>query len=231
MENIRKRLDIRLCCDAKKVEKLIAKPNFNGRTIFEPNLAAIHMNKTKVLFNKPIYVDSFIYDIRTDDFYEDMKGVIDYFDTSDYQENNRYGMPRVIKKVLGKMKVENDGKILEEFAGLRSKMYACKTEKDLIKKSKGVKNEAFIEEYATEEDWPIISHFQKLSEPFMDEHEEDLEWSILCRFQKISENVMEKHLNLLNWVAVSHHQTLSEPFIRKYHEIFRYGPSISFSKT
>ncbi|GFU97776.1 uncharacterized protein TNCV_2532491 [Trichonephila clavipes] len=83
--------------------------------------------------------DSFIYDIRTDDFYEDMKGVIDYFDTSDYQENNKYGMPRVIKKVLVKMKVENDGKILEEFAGLRSKMYACKTEKDLIKKSKGVK--------------------------------------------------------------------------------------------
>ncbi|GFU97712.1 uncharacterized protein TNCV_4455971 [Trichonephila clavipes] len=83
--------------------------------------------------------DSFIYDIRTDDFYEDMKGVIDYFDTSDYQENNRCGLPRVIKKVLGKLKVENDGKILEEFAGLRSKMYAGKTEKDLIKKSKGVK--------------------------------------------------------------------------------------------
>ncbi|GFX69607.1 uncharacterized protein TNCV_1769761 [Trichonephila clavipes] len=35
MENIRKGLDIRLCCDAKKVEKLIAKPNFKGRTIFE----------------------------------------------------------------------------------------------------------------------------------------------------------------------------------------------------
>ncbi|GFY19288.1 uncharacterized protein TNCV_4126751 [Trichonephila clavipes] len=83
--------------------------------------------------------DSFIYDIRTDDFYEDMKGMIDYFDTSDYQENKRYGMPRVNKKVLGKMKDENAGKILEEFVGLRSKMYACKTETDLIKKSKGVK--------------------------------------------------------------------------------------------
>ncbi|GFX51683.1 uncharacterized protein TNCV_5013861 [Trichonephila clavipes] len=159
MVNIRKRLDIRLCCDAKKVEKLIAKPNFKGRIIFEENLAAIHMNKTKLLFNiyKPIYVgmsildlskqlmydfhynamkpkyggnikllhmdtDSFIYDIRTDDFYEDMKGMIDYFVTSDYQENNRYGMPRVNKKVLGKMKDENAGKILEEFVGLRSKM-------------------------------------------------------------------------------------------------------------
>ncbi|GFY19289.1 hypothetical protein TNCV_4126761 [Trichonephila clavipes] len=36
-------------------------------------------------------------------------------------------------------------------------------------------SEAFIEEYATEEDWPIISHFQKLSDPFMQKHEEDLE--------------------------------------------------------
>ncbi|GFX55757.1 uncharacterized protein TNCV_3428281 [Trichonephila clavipes] len=189
MENIRKRLDIRLCCDGTKVEKLIAKPNFKGRTIFDESLAAIHMNKTKVLFNKPIYVgmsildlskhfflmydfhynvmkpkygdhlkllymdtDSFIYDIKTDDFYEDMKGMIDHFDTSDYQENNRYGLPRVNKKVLGKMKDENAGKILEEFVGLRSKMYACKTEVDLIKKSKGVKKcvvkrKIFFEDY------------------------------------------------------------------------------------
>ncbi|GFW00196.1 uncharacterized protein TNCV_2914781 [Trichonephila clavipes] len=159
MESIRKRLDIGLCCDAKKVEKLIAKPNFKRRTIFEENLAAIHMNKTKVLFNKPIYVGmgildlylkeflmydfhynvmkpkygenikllymdtySFICDIRTDDFYEDMKGMIDYFGASDYQENNRYGMPRVNKKILGKMKDENAVKILEDFVGLRSKI-------------------------------------------------------------------------------------------------------------
>ncbi|GFX21321.1 uncharacterized protein TNCV_2252681 [Trichonephila clavipes] len=63
MENIRKRLDIRLCCDTKKVEKLIAKPNFRGRNIFSENLAAIHMNKTKVKFDKPIYVGMSILDL------------------------------------------------------------------------------------------------------------------------------------------------------------------------
>ncbi|GBN66704.1 hypothetical protein AVEN_60113-1 [Araneus ventricosus] len=83
--------------------------------------------------------DNFIYNIRTEDFYKDMKGMIDYFDTSDYPENNRYGMSRVNKKVLGEMKDENAGKILEEFILLRSKMYACKTEESLVKKSKGVK--------------------------------------------------------------------------------------------
>ncbi|GFV19523.1 uncharacterized protein TNCV_3664551 [Trichonephila clavipes] len=83
--------------------------------------------------------DSFIYNIKTDDFYEDMKGMIANFDTSDYQENNKYGMPRVNKNVLGKMKDENAGQILEEFVGLRSKMYACKIGKYVVKKSKGVK--------------------------------------------------------------------------------------------
>ncbi|GFY59102.1 uncharacterized protein TNIN_277771 [Trichonephila inaurata madagascariensis] len=156
MENIRKRLDIGLCCDPKKAGKLIAKPNFKGRTIFDENLVAIHMHKTAVLFDKPIYVgmsildlsksliydfhynmmkpkyggnikllymdtDSFIYDIKTKDFHEDMKGMIDYFYTSEYPENNRYGLPRVNKKVLGKMKDENAGRIMEEFVGLRSK--------------------------------------------------------------------------------------------------------------
>ncbi|XP_054712885.1 uncharacterized protein LOC129222404 [Uloborus diversus] len=174
MENIRKRVDIKLCCNAKKAEKLISKPNFKDRTIFAENLTAIHMNKTKVYFNKPIYVgmsildlskqlmfdfhykvmkpkydknlkllyqdtDSYIYEIKTDDFYSDMKDMIDHFDTSDYKENNEYGIPRVNKKVLGKMKDENNGKIMTEFVGLRAKMYALKVEDKVIKKSKGVK--------------------------------------------------------------------------------------------
>ncbi|GFT83707.1 uncharacterized protein TNCV_2826231 [Trichonephila clavipes] len=195
MENIRKRLDIRLCCDTKKVEKLIAKPNFRGRNIFSENLAAIHMNKTKVKFDKPIYVgmsildlskhlmydfhynvmkpkygehikllymdtDSFIYDIKTYDFYADMKEMINYFDTSDYQENNRYGLQRVNKKVLGKMKDEHAGKIFEEFVGLRSKMYACKTEESLVKKSKGVKK-CVVKNRITFEDYKDCLFSQK----------------------------------------------------------------------
>ncbi|GIX85888.1 uncharacterized protein CEXT_579951 [Caerostris extrusa] len=37
------------------------------------------------------------------------------------------------------MKDENKGVIMEEFVGLRSKMYAIKLEDEIIKKSKGVK--------------------------------------------------------------------------------------------
>jgi hypothetical protein len=52
MENIRNRVDIKLCSNEKKVEKLRAKTNFESRTIFTENLVAIHMKKTKILFNK-----------------------------------------------------------------------------------------------------------------------------------------------------------------------------------
>jgi hypothetical protein len=46
MENIQNRVDIKLCSNEHKVEKLIARPNFESRTIFAENRVAIHMKKT-----------------------------------------------------------------------------------------------------------------------------------------------------------------------------------------
>jgi len=46
IENIRNQVDIKLC--SKKVEKLIAKRNFESRAIFAENLVAIHMKKRKL---------------------------------------------------------------------------------------------------------------------------------------------------------------------------------------
>ena len=83
--------------------------------------------------------DSFIYNIRTDNVYEDMKQNIDLFDTSDYSVNNVYGIPLVNKKVLGKMKDECQGEIMTEFIGLRSKMYTFIVNSKTVKKCKGVK--------------------------------------------------------------------------------------------
>ncbi|KAF0751504.1 DNA pol B 2 domain-containing protein [Aphis craccivora] len=45
MMNVRNHVDIRLCSNGYQVEKLIAKPNFDKRTIFTENLAAIHLKK------------------------------------------------------------------------------------------------------------------------------------------------------------------------------------------
>ena len=52
MENIESRVDIRLVTNEDQARKLISKPNFQHRTIFSEDLTAIHMKKTKLLFNK-----------------------------------------------------------------------------------------------------------------------------------------------------------------------------------
>lgn len=71
-----------------------------------------------------------------------MKNDIDKFDTSDYPPDNIYKIPLVNKKVLGKMKDENNGVIMFQFIGLRSKMYSIDVPDKITKKIKGVKKAA-----------------------------------------------------------------------------------------
>ena len=52
-----------MVCDEKEAIKLTAKPNYDGRTIFDENLIAIHMKKTKLFYNKPIYLGMSILDV------------------------------------------------------------------------------------------------------------------------------------------------------------------------
>ena len=63
IENIRKRQNIKLVDDRAKALKLSSRPNFDRATIFDQNLVAIHMKKTEVYFNKPIYVGQAILDL------------------------------------------------------------------------------------------------------------------------------------------------------------------------
>ena len=61
IENIRKRQNVILVDDRKLAKKLSSKPNFERLTIFDKNLVAVHMKKTEVYFNKPIYVGQAIF--------------------------------------------------------------------------------------------------------------------------------------------------------------------------
>ena len=56
MEKIRSRVDIRLVTNEDQAKKLISKPNYQHRTIFCENLIAIHMKKTRLLFNETVYL-------------------------------------------------------------------------------------------------------------------------------------------------------------------------------
>ena len=63
IENIRKRQNINLINNRKKAAKLTSRPNFDRATIFDKNLIAVHMKKTEIFFNKPIYVGQAILDL------------------------------------------------------------------------------------------------------------------------------------------------------------------------
>jgi hypothetical protein len=63
MENVRKRLSMKLISNDKKAHRYMSKPNFKDRTIYSNNLMAIHTHKETIKFDKPIYVGFAILDI------------------------------------------------------------------------------------------------------------------------------------------------------------------------
>ena len=171
MENIRRRVDIKLIrtdgTENEKLRKIIAKPNFNRRVKFSDDLSAIHVNKTKLELNKPIYIgfsvldlskhlmydwyynklkkkygtdtDSLLVDIKTNDVYKDMLETKDEYDFSDYPKDHPL-YDETNKKVIGKMKDECASTPKAEYNGLRPKLYSVlKADEQLIKKAKGKK--------------------------------------------------------------------------------------------
>ena len=56
MENIRKRINVRLINDSKEYFKCVSRPNFISQEILDKNLIAVHQIKTVLTLNKPIYV-------------------------------------------------------------------------------------------------------------------------------------------------------------------------------
>ena len=63
MENVRNRIDMKLVNDRKEKAKLVKKINFKHATHFGEKIAAVHMRKTKVILNKPIYCGATILDL------------------------------------------------------------------------------------------------------------------------------------------------------------------------
>ena len=70
MENLRKRQNIELVCDEKKFVKLVAKSNYGHTTRFNENMVGVHMKRTKIFFDKPVYVGQAILDISKTCMYE-----------------------------------------------------------------------------------------------------------------------------------------------------------------
>ena len=63
MENLRKRVDVKLVNNEKKLMKWIARPTYVSSKIFNENLMAIHKIKEKLVLNRPSYVGMCILDL------------------------------------------------------------------------------------------------------------------------------------------------------------------------
>ena len=93
-------------------------------------------NKSKLLFTD---TDSLMYETKTKDVYEDFSSNKEMFDLSNYSTKSKY-YDGSNKLVNGKMKDETGGVAIEEFVGLKAKMYSFLVDDNSeYKKAKGVK--------------------------------------------------------------------------------------------
>lgn len=173
----------------KKTSVMFDKPIYIGQAVLD--LSKLHMYKfhydvMQAKFGNNVTLcytdtDSLVYEVATDDFYADMredKEFLNHFDTSDFESTNPYNIPQQNKKVLGKFKDEMNGRMIEEFVGLRSKMYSFKyemTQKEIDSykhkhKAKGISN-TYTKKHINHEDYKrcllgetiVEAKFHKLS--------------------------------------------------------------------
>ena len=93
-------------------------------------------NRVKLCY---VDTDSFIMNIKTNDFYKDIANDVEKrFDTSNYEVDRPLPTGKN-KKVTGLMKDELGGKIIMEFVTLRPKTYSYLDDGKEDKKAKGIK--------------------------------------------------------------------------------------------
>ena len=134
--------------EMKKTKVKMNKPIYLGLSILE--ISKILMYEFWYDYMKPKYndnvrlcymdTDSFIMNIKTDDFYKDISDDVECkFDTWNYEGKRPLPIGKN-KKVIGLMENELGGEIIMEFIALRPKTYSYLTNNDKIdKKAKGTK--------------------------------------------------------------------------------------------
>ena len=63
MEDLRKRVDVKLVTTDKKLDELTSKPTYVSSKIFNENLMAVHKIKKALTLNRPAYVGMCILDL------------------------------------------------------------------------------------------------------------------------------------------------------------------------
>ena len=107
------------------------KPIYVGFTVLELSkwlMYDFHYNFIKKNFDAELLftdTDSLTYEIKSENVYEEFFKWKDLFDFSNYSKDSKF-FDETNKKVIGKMKDESEGKIIDEFVGIKSKMQSMK---------------------------------------------------------------------------------------------------------
>ena len=110
---------------------MLNKPIYVGFTVLDLSkwkMHDFHYNFIKKNFNAKLLftdTDSLTYEIKSENVYEEFFKWKDLFDFSNYSKDSKF-FDVTNKKVIGKMKDEFGGVIVDEFVGLKSKMYSMK---------------------------------------------------------------------------------------------------------
>ena len=188
MEDVRKRVNIKLVTEPPIFKKHVAKVSYKRSVVFTNNeeaeeyFAGMDTRRVSVVLDKPIYMgftflelsklhmyklhyhhmmkkygpekakllftdtDSLMYQVTTDDLYQDMQSDLDLYNTSNYPRGHPL-YSSINKKVIGKLKDETGELSIVEWIGLRAKMYSFKTEDGKEKKTrKGIKKSVLKKE-------------------------------------------------------------------------------------
>ena len=138
-------------CEMGKIKAVMNKPVYLGQAILDLSKIIMYefhydhmvlkygLEKLKLCY---MDTDSLVYDIKTEDFYEDIADDVEArFNTSGYSKTDFRPVPIGInKKVIGLMKDELGFKIMTEFVAFRPKLYSYKKLDGVEdKKCKGIK--------------------------------------------------------------------------------------------
>ena len=111
---------------------ILKKPIYAGFTVQELSkwrMYDFHYNFIKKNFDAELLftdTDSLTYEIKSEDVYEELFKWKYLFDFSNYPKDSKF-FDEKNKKVIGKMKDEFGGVIVDKFVGLKLKMYSIKT--------------------------------------------------------------------------------------------------------
>ena len=176
MENLRKRMNVRLVNNKKNILKCTSRPTYITHKSFG---AAIHEIKPILILSKPTFIgfavldlsklkmydfhynfikknfdvellftdtESLTYEIKSKNIYEEFFKWKDLFDFSNCLKDSRF-FDGTDKKAICKMKDEFDGVIVSEFVGLKSKMYPIKKVDGKEHTAKGVSIATELDEF------------------------------------------------------------------------------------